>query len=267
MAIQDIIGGAGAVGNYFTGRSAMKASKEQMRRQGQYQQMANRTYAQAQPYYQAALQQYANMAGVQPGQAGTQGIAQEREFGLGGGFGDRSQQLAFRAAEEDMDRLARQRGGALQGQMARRGIASGTQAAAMGQNERFAMQDLARFRRGLAMQQGQEQERRLGLLMNAMQPAFGQGAQAANIAGQQGQYYGQQANQAFGAIGQGVSDWQQRRALQDYMAQYGVNAGGGNPYPYSQYDAPVTYGATSPVAGPPDPRLQELMYYLNSSGR
>lgn len=269
FGIGEGIGLAGMAANFATGRSAQRASKENLRRQEQYQQAANETYRAAQPGYLAGLQQMAGRAGiadqsgvVSHGQGhfslGQQGGDDRRQFGLGGNYGSREDQLRFQAAQEDINRLARLRGNQLQSTMHNRGIADSSQAAALAGNERAAMADLTGFRRNLAINAGQEQERRLQQYMAALGPAFGQGAQAAQIAGQQGQYYGQQANQAYAGVGQIVQDWQQRNALQDYMQRYGVNTGGGGLQPgdtYAPSQTPYAFGPTlnAPMGGQPGP--------------
>lgn len=56
---------------------------------------------------------------------------------------------------------------------------------------------------------------------------FGQGGAASAGYGQQAGVYGNQANQAYNAIGGIAQNWQQQNALQNYMNQYGVNPAGG----------------------------------------
>ncbi|MBA3758921.1 MAG: hypothetical protein H0X07_00140 [Gemmatimonadales bacterium] len=215
FGVSEGIAAAGAIGNFFSGRSAMKSQKENMRRQSQLLGMQNQTYRATQPMYLDALRAYAGNANL----GGDLRQAGANRFQLGSDYGGDADRLRFQAAEEDISRLARMRGAGLQSQLARRGIAGGSQAAALAGNERSAMADLTRFRRSLAINAGQERERRLGLLMGAMGPAFGQGSQAAAGYGQQAGIYGQQANQAAAATGQIISDWTQRRALEDYMKQ------------------------------------------------
>lgn len=164
---------------------------------------------------------------------------------MGSQWGTAEDQLRFAAANDQISRLAQQRQAQLQHTLASRGIASGSVAAALAQNQRGAQQDLGNFQRQLAMNAPQEAERRRAALAGLLNPAFGQGAAASAGYGQQGQIYGQEANQAFGAVGQGVQDWQQQNALQHYMNLYGVNPGGGGygggytpapPQPLPAYD-------------------------------
>lgn len=260
FGVGDAISLGGGIVNAITGRSAAKAQKEQARRQAQLIGLQAQNMRAAQPYYAQALQQYANMAGL--GQNPGAAAGAEREFGLGGGFGDRNTQLRLRQAEEDINRYAQMRGGGLQSTMQRRGIADASQASALAANERGAGQDFARFRRGLALEQQQQQQQALAQLMGVIGQGFGQGAQAAAGYGQQAGMYGQQANQAFGAVGQGIQDWQQQQALQRYMQMYGVNGGQAGGYGvYGDVNGPGYAGGdvTAPVVapapfGPPIPR-------------
>ena len=249
--------GAGALGSLLGGRSSQKASKEMLRRQAQGISLMNEQFRNAQPTYQSALQQYAQRSGLGQGYSPD---AQGAEFGLGGRYGTREDQLRFAGAQDDIDRLARVRGNQLQNTMQRRGIATGSQAAALASNERAALADLARFRRGLAINAGQEQERRLGQLLGALNPALSMGQTGAALAGQQGQYYGNQAAQQFGNIGAIAQNWMQQQALRDYMQQYGVNPGQGTYGIYGETFGPTwaQYDQRAPTIGAPQMPLPTL---------
>lgn len=99
-------------------------------------------------------------------------------------------------AEEDIDRLARQRAQQLQYRLGQQGIGgSGTMAAALARNESDALSQLANFRRQLAIGAGQEQERRMSALMQFLNPALGAGPALAQQYGQMAGQFGQQGAQ------------------------------------------------------------------------
>jgi hypothetical protein len=121
--------------------------------------------------------------------------------------------------------LARARGAQLQHTLGQRGVASGSIGAALANNDRNAMRDLAGFRRQLAIDAPHEQERRMAAFLGALNPALSGGQNAANIYGQQGLYQGQQAAQSFGDIGQLAQGYFQNQALQNYLNQQGGGGG------------------------------------------
>lgn len=222
------VAGAGALANFLGGRSASRKQNDLMGAQRRLINQQAQSYAATQPYYLQTLQQLAANAGLNqsPGvmQRGTNHFAlgasagdDRGEFGLGGGYGSRGTQLRLRAAEDDIGRLAALRGGNLGAQLARRGVAQGTQAAALAGNQRAAQQDYSRFRRGLAIEEDANQQQRMAQLLAALGQGFGQGSAAVGGYGQQAGIYGQQANQAFGGLGQIVQDYSQQQALQDYL--------------------------------------------------
>lgn len=234
FGVDDAIAGAGVVGNFVTGRSAANAQKEAMRRQAQLIQRQTQTYAQAQPAYNQLLQQYMANAGLgpsagvtqqAPGQFGLQNRSQQ--FGLGGGFGSYEDQLRLQGAQEDIARHQMQGANQLRFQLGQRGLADASIGAALGRNAALGQQQYGQFRRQLAIQAPQEQERRMAALQGLIGMGFGQGGAASAGYGQQAGVYGNQANQAYNAIGGIAQNWQQQNALQNYMNQYGVNPAGG----------------------------------------
>lgn len=222
----------GGVLNAITGRSQAKASKEMMRRSAQGIQAQNEMFRYAQPMYQNALQQLAAHAAPGNGQGA----------GLNGAWGNAEDRLRMTAAEDNISRLARQRSAQLQHTLGQRHIATGSQGAALAQNERSAMRDLAGFNRQLAINAPQEWERRQGLLLNAMNPALSMGQNAISNANQMGQYYGNQAAQSFGGIGQLAQGYFQNQALQNYLNSRGGQPGGATVNP----DGTIAYSSAFP---------------------
>jgi hypothetical protein len=218
---------AGGLGSLFGGLSQQKASKELLRRQGQFANQQLQTYGQVNPLYLQAIQQYAGQLGIggSPGvsQVGANhfqlGPSQDRgQFGLGGGYGSYQDQLRLRAAEEDINRNTMQNANQLRHTLGQRGIAPEIAGAALARNQAAGDQQFGQFRRGLALNAGQERERRLQQLMSMLAPGLGAGGQGAGILGQQGQMAGQQAAQSFAGLG---------NILGNYAYQQQVPGGGG----------------------------------------
>lgn len=102
----------------------------------------------------------------------------------------------LQAAEEDVNRLARQRAQQLQYRLGQQGLGgSATMGAALARNEGDALSQLAAFRRNLAMNAGQEQQQRMSQLLNALNPMLGQGPALAQQYGQMANQWGQQQQQ------------------------------------------------------------------------
>jgi hypothetical protein len=243
LPLLPILGGIGAIGSLFAGKSAANAQKEQMRRQSGLAQQQAQLMQGAIPYYNAMLGSYAQQLGLNVPQAGVGGTAPAATAPQAGGnifarvaqggasarprasilqpsapvqagaaapaaggpmgsqWGTPQDQLRLQQAEEDIQRMANQRANQLRFQLGGRGVADSTIAAALAQNEQRAGDDYAQFRRGLAIQAPEEQARRFAMFSNFLNPALGAGAAAANIFGQQGAMYGNQAGQAMGNIG------------------------------------------------------------------
>lgn len=224
-----IIGGAGAAANYFTGKSANKASKEMMRAQKGILKQQAQTYKAAQPTYMAALQQYAQAAGLDPNHHTMQPMPGQAGYQMGNQWGQPEDQMRFAAAQDQINHMAQQRQNQLQHTLAARGVASSSVGAALAHNQRAALQDLAGFRRQLAIDAPHEAERRRAALLGALGPAFGQGAQASAGYGQQGAQYGAQAQNAYANIGGILQNYQYGRAL----GQYGQQPPGQEQNPYA----------------------------------
>jgi hypothetical protein len=237
--VDDILRWGAAGANAVTGHSANKASKEMMRRQAQTIQLQNQNFLAAQPYFKQALERAAMYAGLGDGVSqGANGNFQlgaqpGQNFGMGGNWGNREDQLRLQAAEEDINRQAKMRGDQMRFQFGRAGLNQGALGANLARNQAGALQQYGQFRRGLAIDAGQEQERRMQALQNLIAQGFGQGSQAAAGFGQQAGQYGQQAAGAFQGIGNILQQQQYMQALRG-MPQPGATASAGLPVATSQ---------------------------------
>ncbi len=220
------IAAAGAIGNFFTGRSAAKAQKEMMRRQGQMIGMQNQNFRAAQPYWEPMLQEAARRAGLQTSPGVTQtganqfslsptGTNNRAQFGSGGQWGSYEDQLRLRQEEEGINRWLREQGSRLANQAGMQGLGEGTRAAMLRGMQSDAGQQYGQFRRGLAINAGQEQERRMETLRQMLGMGFGQGSQASSGYGQQAGVYGQQAAQANAGLGNIAQQYMYGQALQN----------------------------------------------------
>ncbi len=228
MALGEIIAGVGGLGSLIGGMSANKSSKELQRRQRDIANEQLGLFRTAKPYYGDILSRYAGFAGL----GGSPGLQQvgEGHYRMGDNYGTPEDQLRLQQGEEDINRFARQNANRLRFQLGQRGIASGTQAAALAANQRAAAQDYGNFRRQLAIQAQGEQERRLANLTGLLGLGFGQGGVAQSVLGQQAGQYGQQAAGQFGNLGNILQQYMYQRQL-GQLGQAG--AGGGEAYPYS----------------------------------
>jgi len=231
--------GAGA--SYLQGRGQAKASKEMLRRQAQGADLMNQQYRAAMPQYQSSLQALARQAGLDPSYSD-----QRRATDPSRAWGTPEDQTRFQMAEDQISQLARNRANQLGHAMHQRGIATGSQASALAANERDALNQLAGFRRQLAVNAPHEQQQRIAALLGALNPALSMGGQAANIYGQQGLYQGQQAAQSFGGIGQLAQGYLQNQALQHYLGQQGGGGGGATVNP----DGTIGFGTQMAYASP-----------------
>lgn len=207
-----------AVFNGIQGNSAAQAQKEALRRQGQIAKRQLQTYASAQNFYDPLLQQYAANAGLGGGleQVGEGHFAMNPSragFGLGGQYGSYEDQLRLKQAQSDIAHHQMAGANQLRHQLGGMGIADASIGAALARNQQAGDQQFGQFRRGLAINAGQEQERRLALLQNALGLGFGQGGQASAGYGQQAAAYGNQANQAFNGVNQALQAYGYQRAL------------------------------------------------------
>lgn len=231
------LGVVGAGANLLGGMSQANASKEMLRRQAQGASLANQTYKQAMPTYQELLNQYARQAGIGPG------AQQFDQYGL-----DPQRQLALRMNEEQIGRQQQQQANQLRFQLGQRGEASASIGAALGRNAQQAGQATSDFRRNMFINAPNVQQQRLAALQAALGPAFGQGAQASQVYGQQGAMFGNQASQSFAGVGSSLGQLAYQNQLQN--SPYGMYGGG---YGYGGYggQAPTGYyGADQPNPNP-----------------
>lgn len=210
LGLGGILSGVGGFASLLGGRSASNASKEQSRRQAQLLEMQGQNFRAAQPYYQQALQQASQYAGLGLGAPDAQG---RQHFGLGGNWGNQEDQLRLQQAEEDINRRQQMQSNQLRFQAGRSGLNEGALGANLARNAAQGQQQYGQFRRGLAINAGQEQERRLQALQQLIGQGFGQGSQAAAGYGQQAGMYGQQAQQSFGDLGNILQQFQYQRNL------------------------------------------------------
>jgi hypothetical protein len=112
-------------------------------------------------------------------------------------------------------------------QLGRAGIAEGSQASALARNAQQGQQEFGQFRRGLAINAGQEQERRMQALQQLIAQGFGQGSQAVAGYGQQAGMYGQQAQSAFGGLGNIIQQMEYMKMLRN-LPSGGVDLRSGN---------------------------------------
>ena len=161
------------------------------------------------------------MSSMQPG-ASTQAVPSSTQPGqpsipgLGGGtvsdqdlgiFNQRQQRLQFAAADEDLRRQMGQMMGNSMAGLGRRGLANSSLAAGMQERLGNAYQrDLGGFRRQLAIDAPREQDRLMMQMMSGMAPGFGAGESAAGMAQNQASMANQMAGNAWGGVGQSLSN-------------------------------------------------------------
>jgi hypothetical protein len=227
MAIGEIRGLGGALFGGIQGQSQARASKELLRRQSQLADLQNQTYRQTVPYYQQALGAAANYAGL--GQDGvTQGanghfqlggMPGQQNFGIGGNWGSREDQLRLMQAEEDINRRQKIAGNQLRFNSNRMGLNEGAVGANLARLAGQGQQEYGQFRRGLAINAGQEQQQRLAQLQSLLGFGLGQGSQAQGVYGAQGALAAQQAGQSFAGLGNAVQNYQYMNSLNRYGGQ------------------------------------------------
>jgi hypothetical protein len=222
LGLGGILSGIGGISSLLGGRSASNAQKEQSRRQSQLLDMQNQNFRQAQPFYGQALQQAANYAGLNGDLRGGDG-----QFSLGGNWGNREDQLRLQQAEEDIRRRQQAAGNQFRFQAQRSGLNEGAMGAGLARLAGQGQQDYGQFRRGLAIQAGQEQERRMQALQQLIAQGFGQGSQAVAGYGQQAGMYGQQAQSAFGGLGNIIQQMEYMKMLRN-LPSGGVDLRSGN---------------------------------------
>jgi hypothetical protein len=124
-----------------------------------------------------------------------------------GVYGQGEDRLRFAAAEEELDRIRKQRAAELLLGLQRQGAGAATTSAALARNEGDYMQNLAGFRRNLAINAGDEQEQRVAALLGALSPGFGLGQSAAGTYGNLSGIAAGQANASGAAMGDALSNY------------------------------------------------------------
>lgn len=271
MALGEILGIGGGIVNAFASNSANKARKEVDRAQRDILRQQGQTYKQTQPLFLQTQREMANRAGLRDengvqqtgeGHFNLGGMpGQPQSFGLGGAYGSPELQMRLRAAEEDINKRRTMQANQLRHQLGGAGVAQGSIGAALARNQGAADQQYGSFRRQLAIDQDQEQERRLAQLQQLISMGFGQGSQAsAGYAGQSAMYGGQAA-----AANQGISNIASQYALGQQLRGLG-GVGGGQAAPglggsgsYDSYTYPGM-GGTSPA--PWSPMGNQLPWWM-----
>ncbi len=119
----------------------------------------------------------------------------------------------FRQAQDEIDRQNQAGQSQLSFALGRQGAGSATTSAALAQAEQGRLTRLEEFRRGLAINAQQEQERRVGALLAALGVGMGQGNAAAGIFGGQANLAAGQGAAAGGALGDFLQSWLLYQAL------------------------------------------------------
>lgn len=231
------LGALGIGGGLWSGIRNQGISKKLMDEQLRMARQQRDVYQQNIPGYEAALRQYAGMAGL-PGYGDTGAYAGGRVGAMRnapnqyqgftptgspggnwnlGALDTQAMQARRAAAEEDLAQQTANADARYRQQAGLMGLSTGAQAAGLAQQHEQALQNYAGYRRGLAMQAGDIEAQRLGQYMGALGPSFGQGAQASATLGGQGAYYGNLAQQGYGAAGQALGGLEQYGMMNQYL--------------------------------------------------
>lgn len=159
------------------GISASKEQRNASRAAGAISKQQAALFKQAAPLYMPTVQELYNRTGI----------------GGGGVFNAPQTRLQLQAGEEDINEARGRSTDTLLADLQRRGIRGPAAAAALSRVAGDADTELARFRRQLALQADQEQERRLMQLLNSLGVGFGQGLNAQQAYTGLANSYGQQA--------------------------------------------------------------------------
>ncbi len=238
FGLNEGIGLAGIVGNFFGGQSANKAKKEMLRAQKRIADTQLRTYNQVLPSYLQGIQGLQQRAGI-------------------GGYGDTNDpygqnqvdRLQAQVLEQEIARRQQQQGNALRFQLGSRGVSQGTIGSALARNQWAGQNQYADFRRQQLINAPQLQQQRIQALLAALGPGLGSAQQAAGIyGGQAGLYAGEESQAASG-----LSGILQNYQLMQYLQQQG-QGGGDAPLssPYGGQFGPIEgRGQVAPWGGNP----------------
>jgi hypothetical protein len=237
----------GAIGSIVGGGLSLLGANQARRSQqsalGPQKQLAQQQlglFRQASPYYGQILQYLAGNAGLNPtpgqtaaggAQPGFGGPATAGATSLAGApaaipqgalgvYGTNpADAYRFQQAQEQIDQQRRQQAQRLQYQLGQQGAGTNAIASVLGRNENAAMDQLAKFRQGLAINASNEQTNRMQQLLGALSAGFGQGGQAAGLLGQQAALAGNQLSQAGAGIGSALDNLTLMRILQNQQRQ------------------------------------------------
>lgn len=289
MSIDPLSGGlqaAGMLANYIGGNSAQAKQKQLAGAQYNYARRQLQQYDQYRPQFNAMMEQYGqnigaipggpqgyvNQTGVSPHQAQRLGISGDTTFQnpmapgaengyLLGPYAQQSYRLLRQGAEQDIQRQMQGQDQNLMFQLGQQGIATGSQAAALGREHSDMLRGYSDYLRNLAINAGdkqqQQQQQYLGMLQGAMAP----GSEGAGIMGQQAGMYGQQAQNAFGAMGGIAQNFVQNQAMQNAMQQMYPGGGGGQGGYGNGNVNPAIFGTQQPM----DPQLAAYYQYLRQN--
>lgn len=199
----------------FSANKAASAQKNASRGANSLAKAQLGLFNQASPHYGSILQYLQGSAGLgsaagEPSPAANGGLPPGQGSLPPGALGiygtNPADQYRLRQAEEELSRARMQREQALRFRLGRQGAGEATTASALGTVERDYQSELGQFQRGLAINAGQEQERRVQALLAALGVGFGQGGAAGQAYGQLGATAAGQLGQSGGMLGQALSD-------------------------------------------------------------
>lgn len=212
----------------FSALKGASAAKKSANAQKDIARKQEALYNTATPFYNQTLQALASNAGLGqqqvPGQGNLYSNVSNQQLGV---FNNPADRLRLLGAEENINKGLASRQNQLSMALGRRGLTGSNydiaSRAALGSQ---AEQQRGGFARNLAINAGGEQERRLQLLLNALNPGLGSGPAASNAYGQIG------ANQAAGAanIAGNLGGAAQQYALLQGLQDNNGGGGGGVQY-------------------------------------
>lgn len=200
---------AGGLASLFGGNKAAKEQRDLQRQQLQIGRQQLGLFNQTAPVYGQAVGEAARSALLEPRDAA--GLtAQDR--------------LRFQLAERDLGQQRQQSANRLAFQAKRLGLNAGGAAALQGQNERAYQGQIGDLRHQLFLNAPQMQQQRLQSLLGMLGPGLGGASFASNILGNQAAQAGQQAQSAYGTLGNLAQNYFQDQGMREYMKQYGAGA-------------------------------------------
>ncbi len=194
-----IIAGVGTLASIIQGAKANKNQKKALNQQGRVADQQQSLFQTAQPHYGDALAALRNHAGLNPG---------------GGMFQPAEDKLRMQQAEQAMGQGLERNIGGFGMDMARRGMGgSSFEAAGLAALRGAAGRNLDQMRMQQAIDAPREQERRIAMLLQALNPGLSGGMNSANILGNQAAVAGNQLAGAQAGIGGALQAYLQYEAL------------------------------------------------------